>query len=244
MSAMFSARTFTTRAATLAATAALPLVLVACASDEGSTDKSAQPGTSTTTATSTSSASSSETTTSSSSTSASSTTTGASSTSATTSASGDASSAATSAGVAADKSATPTTTSARSTQANNSAELPESVENAYEIFGDLVPRSLFEEFDSCEAVGMQSYYNCTGSVGQFQFTESKSKAVSTLQTLTELRTSQVVDDSGERVVGWSSLGSTAIITVVNTESGLVMQHMISADAEEPEQKIKELGLVS
>ena len=75
---------------------------------------------------------------------------------------------------------------------------------------------------------MQSYYNCTGSVGQFQFTESKSKAVSTLQTLTELRTSQVV----------------AIITVVNTESGLVMQHMISADAEEPEQKIKELGLVS
>ncbi|MDK8536282.1 beta-N-acetylglucosaminidase [Corynebacterium propinquum] len=242
MSAMFSARTFTTRAATLAATAALPLVLVACASDEGSTDKSAQPGTSTTTATSTSSASSSETTTSSSS-SASSTTTGSSSTSAT-SASGDASSAATSAGVAADKSATPTTTSARSTQANNSAELPESVENAYEIFGDLVPRSLFEEFDSCEAVGMQSYYNCTGSVGQFQFTESKSKAVSTLQTLTELRTSQVVDDSGERVVGWSSLGSTAIITVVNTESGLVMQHMISADAEEPEQKIKELGLVS
>lgn len=242
MSAMFSARTFTTRAATLAATAALPLVLVACASDEGSTDKSAQPGTSTTTATSTSSASSSETTTSSSS-SASSTTTGSSSTSAT-SASGDASSAATSAGVAADKSATPTTTSARSAQANNSAELPESVENAYEIFGDLVPRSLFEEFDSCEAVGMQSYYNCTGSVGQFQFTESKSKAVSTLQTLTELRTSQVVDDSGERVVGWSSLGSTAIITVVNTESGLVMQHMISADAEEPEQKIKELGLVS
>ena len=242
MSAMFSARTFTTRAATLAATAALPLVLVACASDEGSTDKSAQPGTSTTTATSTSSASSSETTTSSSS-SASSTTTGSSSTSAT-SASGDARSAATSAGVAADKSATPTTTSARSTQANNSAELPESVENAYEIFGDLVPRSLFEEFDSCEAVGMQSYYNCTGSVGQFQFTESKSKAVSTLQTLTELRTSQVVDDSGERVVGWSSLGSTAIITVVNTESGLVMQHMISADAEEPEQKIKELGLVS
>lgn len=242
MSAMFSARTFTTRAATLAATAALPLVLVACASDEGSTDKSAQPGTSTTTATSTSSASSSETTTSSSS-SASSTTTGSSSTSAT-SASDDASSAATSAGVAADKSATPTTTSARSTQANNSAELPESVENAYEIFGDLVPRSLFEEFDSCEAVGMQSYYNCTGSVGQFQFTESKSKAVSTLQTLTELRTSQVVDDSGERVVGWSSLGSTAIITVVNTESGLVMQHMISADAEEPEQKIKELGLVS
>ena len=242
MSAMFSARTFTTRAATLAATAALPLVLVACASDEGSTDKSAQPGTSTTTATSTSSASSSETTTSSSS-SASSTTTGSSSTSAT-SASGDASSAATSAGVAADKSAAPTTTSARSPQANNSAELPESVENAYEIFGDLVPRSLFEEFDSCEAVGMQSYYNCTGSVGQFQFTESKSKAVSTLQTLTELRTSQVVDDSGERVVGWSSLGSTAIITVVNTESGLVMQHMISADAEEPEQKIKELGLVS
>ncbi|MDK8501149.1 hypothetical protein QP933_09460 [Corynebacterium pseudodiphtheriticum] len=109
----------------------------------------------------------------------------------------------------------------------------------------MIPRSLFEEFDTCEAVGMQSYYNCTGaSVGQFQFTESKSKAVSTLQTLTELRTSQVVDDSGDRVVGWSSLGSTVIITVVSTESGLVMQHMISGDAEEPEQKIKELGLAN
>ena len=123
--------------------------------------------------------------------------------------------------------------------------MPESVANAYEIFGELVPRSLFEQFDSCESVGMQSYYNCSGAlVGQFQFTESTSKAVSTLQTLTELRTSQVVDDSGDRVVGWSSLGSTAIITVVNTESGLVMQHMISGDAEEPEKKIKELGLVS
>lgn len=123
--------------------------------------------------------------------------------------------------------------------------MPESVANAYEIFGELVPRSLFEQFDSCESVGMQSYYNCSGaSVGQFQFTESTSKAVSTLQTLTELRTSQVVDDSGDRVVGWSSLGSTAIITVVNTESGLVMQHMISGDAEEPEKKIKALGLVS
>ncbi|MDK8478049.1 beta-N-acetylglucosaminidase [Corynebacterium pseudodiphtheriticum] len=213
---------------------------MSCSSDGGNSDNSAQPGTSTTAtaATSSSTTSSSETTTSSTSTSNTTNT-------ASTSTTGAEGSAASSAGVAADKSPASTGTSTQSTQSSNPVELPESVENAYEIFGSLVPRSLFEEFDTCEAVGMQSYYNCTGaSVGQFQFTESKSKAVSTLQTLTELRTSQVVDDSGDRVVGWSSLGSTVIITVVSTESGLVMQHMISGDAEEPEQKIKELGLAN
>ncbi|MDK4318387.1 beta-N-acetylglucosaminidase [Corynebacterium pseudodiphtheriticum] len=219
---------------------------MSCSSDGGNSDNSAQPGTSTTTttaATSSSTTSSSENTTSS--TSTSNTTNTASTSTASTSTTGAEGSAASSAGVAADKSPASTGTSTQSTQSSNPVELPESVENAYEIFGSLVPRSLFEEFDTCEAVGMQSYYNCTGaSVGQFQFTESKSKAVSTLQTLTELRTSQVVDDSGDRVVGWSSLGSTVIITVVSTESGLVMQHMISGDAEEPEQKIKELGLAN
>ncbi|MCT1635438.1 beta-N-acetylglucosaminidase [Corynebacterium pseudodiphtheriticum] len=213
---------------------------MSCSSEGGNSDNSAHPGTSATTtaATSSSTTSSSETTTSSTSTSNTTNT-------ASTSTTGAEGSAASSAGVAADKSPASTGTSTQSTQSSNPVELPESVENAYEIFGSLVPRSLFEEFDTCEAVGMQSYYNCTGaSVGQFQFTESKSKAVSTLQTLTELRTSQVVYDSGDRVVGWSSLGSTVIITVVSTESGLVMQHMISGDAEEPEQKIKELGLAN
>ncbi|MFW8574081.1 beta-N-acetylglucosaminidase [Corynebacterium pseudodiphtheriticum] len=218
---------------------------MSCSSEGGNSDNSAHPGTSTTTtaATSSNTTSSSETTTSS--TSTSNTTNTASTSTAHTSTTGAEGSAASSAGVAADKSPASTGTSTQSAQSSNPVELPESVENAYEIFGSLVPRSLFKEFDTCEAVGMQSYYNCTGaSVGQFQFTESKSKAVSTLQTLTELRTSQVVDDSGDRVVGWSSLGSTVIITVVSTESGLVMQHMISGDAEEPEQKIKELGLAN
>ncbi|MDK4237766.1 beta-N-acetylglucosaminidase [Corynebacterium pseudodiphtheriticum] len=223
---------------------------MSCSSEGGNSDNSAHPGTSTTTtaATSSSTTSSSETTTSSTSTSNTTNTAStntASTSTAHTSTTGAEGSAASSAGVAADKSPASTGTSTQSAQSSNPVELPESVENAYEIFGSLVPRSLFEEFDTCEAVGMQSYYNCTGaSVGQFQFTESKSKAVSTLQTLTELRTSQVVDDSGDRVVGWSSLGSTVIITVVSTESGLVMQHMISGDAEEPEQKIKELGLAN
>ncbi|MDK4316175.1 beta-N-acetylglucosaminidase [Corynebacterium pseudodiphtheriticum] len=223
---------------------------MSCSSEGGNSDNSAHPGTSATTtaATSSSTTSSSETTTSSTSTSNTTNTAStntASTSTAPTSTTGAEGSAASSAGVAADKSPASTGTSTQSAQSSNPVELPESVENAYEIFGSLVPRSLFEEFDTCEAVGMQSYYNCTGaSVGQFQFTESKSKAVSTLQTLTELRTSQVVDDSGDRVVGWSSLGSTVIITVVSTESGLVMQHMISGDAEEPEQKIKELGLAN
>lgn len=240
MSAMFSARTLTTRAATLAATAALPLTLAACASggDNGDSTRSSTPVT-----TSSSTPETSEETTSatpSTSTSSSSTSTTRSSAHTTTS-STDANAAGDAGNRPAQSSAATSSTSASQAR----GEMPESVANAYEIFGELVPRSLFEQFDSCESVGMQSYYNCSGtSVGQFQFTESTSKAVSTLQTLTELRTSQVVDDSGDRVVGWSSLGSTAIITVVNTESGLVMQHMISGDADEPEEKIKELGLVS
>ncbi len=60
--------------------------------------------------------------------------------------------------------------------------------------------------------------------------------------LTELRSSQVIEDDGDRVVGWSTLGTTAVITVVDNKEGMVMQQMISSDQEDPEEKIKELGL--
>ena len=43
-------------------------------------------------------------------------------------------------------------------------------------------------------------------------------------------------------MGWSTLGTTAVITVVDNKEGMVMQQMISSDQEDPEEKIKELGL--
>ena len=60
--------------------------------------------------------------------------------------------------------------------------------------------------------------------------------------LTELRSSTVLEDSGDRVVGWSTLGSTAVLTVVDNKEGLVLQQMLSTDQEDPEDRLIELGL--
>lgn len=85
---------------------------------------------------------------------------------------------------------------------------------------------------------------CTGKdVGQFQFFASDAKAASTTQLLTGLRNSRVIKDTGRFVVGWSTLGNTAIITVVDNEEGLVMQQMVSTDEIDPTKRIHELGLV-
>ncbi|AKK05159.1 hypothetical protein CMUST_04075 [Corynebacterium mustelae] len=84
---------------------------------------------------------------------------------------------------------------------------------------------------------------CTGKdVGQFQFFASDAKAASTTQLLTGLRNSRVIKDTGRFVVGWSTLGNTAIITVVDNEEGLVMQQMVSTDEIDPTKRIHELGL--
>jgi len=123
--------------------------------------------------------------------------------------------------------------------------MPRDVNDAYELFGSLAPISLFREFDSCNPSGIDKAYECSGrEIGQFQFFDSMAKAASTTQLLTELRSSRVVEDTGSRVVGWSTLGTTAVITVVDNDKGLVMQQMVSSDQVDPEQKITELGLVS
>ena len=125
----------------------------------------------------------------------------------------------------------------------NSEKLEKSVAKAYEIFSPVAPQELFAHFDRCDSTGGDDSYNCSGpKVGQFQFFRSHSKAKQTTQVLTELRSSQVIEDSGDRVVGWSTLGTTAVITVVDNKEGMVMQQMISSDQEDPEEKIKELGL--
>lgn len=125
-----------------------------------------------------------------------------------------------------------------------SSKFNASVDEAYAIFGDLVPEEIFAEFDRCDPNGVEDSFNCSGSkVGQFQFFKSKTKASQTTQVLTELRSSRVVEDSGSRVVGWSMLGNTAILTVVDNDEGLIMQQMISTDQEDPEERLTELGLV-
>ncbi|RSZ61862.1 hypothetical protein EAH68_11405 [Corynebacterium hylobatis] len=123
------------------------------------------------------------------------------------------------------------------------AGLPEDVAEVQEIFSPIAPASLFEEFDSCNASGLDNAWECSGrEVGQFQFFESMSKAASTTQLITELRSSRVVEDTGRKVVGWSTLGTTAVITVVDNDQGLVMQQMVSSDRVDPEERIYELGL--
>ena len=125
-----------------------------------------------------------------------------------------------------------------------SSKFTASVDEAYTIFGDLVPEEIFAEFDRCDPNGVEDSFNCSGSkVGQFQFFKSKTKASQTTQVLTELRSSRVIEDSGNRVVGWSMLGNTAILTVVDNDEGLIMQQMISTDQDDPEERLKELGLV-
>ena len=122
--------------------------------------------------------------------------------------------------------------------------LSENVAEAAERFGSLAPASLFQQFEDCTPTGLEGSYECSGpEVGQVQFFDSQSKAASTTQLLTELRSSRVVEDTGRHVVGWSTLGTTAVITVVDNELGLVMQQLVSSDIVDPEERIEELGLV-
>ncbi|ALC05245.1 hypothetical protein CDES_03965 [Corynebacterium deserti GIMN1.010] len=118
------------------------------------------------------------------------------------------------------------------------------VEAAYDVFASLAPVELFEQFDTCDPSGVEDSYACSGpEVGQFQFFDNPSKATSTTQLLTELRSSRVVEDSGSKVVGWTTIGTMSIITVVDNDEGLVLQQMVSSDRIDPEERIYELGLV-
>ncbi|MEZ2121463.1 hypothetical protein [Corynebacterium sp. CCM 9203] len=142
-------------------------------------------------------------------------------------------------------SSTPVTSSSRTTTSpeRSPRKLPRSVQEAYEHFGSLAPRSLFEKFDSCMPNGVADSSACSGEeVGQFQFFDNDSKAASTTQLLTELRSARIVQDDGDVIVGWSSIGTVAIITVVDNARGVVLQQMISTDEQDPRERILELGL--
>lgn len=119
----------------------------------------------------------------------------------------------------------------------------DSVEKVQEKFASLAPESFFAGLETCDPNGIPGSSSCSGpQVGQFQFFDSMTKATSTAQLLRELRSSRVVAEAGDIVVGWSAVGSTAIITVVDERQGLVMQQMISSDKVDPEDHIAKLGL--
>lgn len=130
------------------------------------------------------------------------------------------------------------------TDAEADIKLNDSVIDAYETFKDLAPRSLFAQFKDCSPAGIKDSFNCTGpAAGQIQLIKSESKAAQTTQVLTELRSSRVLSDDGNVVIGWSTLGSTAVLTAVDNDRGLVLQQMISTDQEDPETKLQQLGLL-
>ncbi|GAA3524544.1 hypothetical protein GCM10022417_21020 [Corynebacterium pilbarense] len=132
---------------------------------------------------------------------------------------------------------------ADATSTSGKKQETDSLEEVRERFSTLAPEEFFDQFDDCAAGGLSGSFDCSGEgIGQFQFFDSDSKAASTTQLLTELRSSRVVEDNGDRVVGWSTLGTSAIITVVDNEAGQVMQQLISTDQEDPRQRIYDLGL--
>lgn len=132
-------------------------------------------------------------------------------------------------------------TGASTSKSSNKEE--QALREVAEQFSTLAPAEFFERLDTCTSTGIAGSYDCSGEgIGQFQFFASDSKAASTAQLLTELRSSRVVEDSGARIVGWSTLGTSAIITVVDVDKGQVLQQLTSSDQGDPRERIYELGL--
>lgn len=216
-------RTVLKRHLTIPATAAaVALTLSACGNDA----EDPEPASSTTSAASSS---------------ASTTTTAPTTTSATESAT---SSATTSATASASASASSSTSKSTATSTTSTAKEENStLDEVAEHFATLAPASFFAQLDECTEGVFDGAYNCSGrEIGQFQFFDSESKAASTTQLLTQLRSSRVVEDENDRIVGWSVLANSAIITVVDNKTGQVMQQLISTDDVDPRTRIYELGL--
>ncbi|WP_083280157.1 hypothetical protein [Corynebacterium sp. HMSC29G08] len=144
------------------------------------------------------------------------------------------------------KEKTSTSSSTATSPTSTSKEKKEgdtTLDEVAEHFATLAPASFFAQLDECTEGGFDGAYNCSGrEIGQFQFFDSESKAASTTQLLTQLRSSRVVEDENDRIVGWSVLANSAIITVVDNNTGQVMQQLISTDDVDPRTLIYELGL--
>lgn len=151
--------------------------------------------------------------------------------------------ASTTTGAAAGSSSTGAAAVTGASTSNSSNKEEQTLREVAEQFSTLAPAEFFEKLDACTSTGIAGSYDCSGEgIGQFQFFASDSKAASTAQLLTELRSSRVVEDSGARIVGWSTLGTSAIITVVDVDKGQVLQQLTSSDQGDPRERIYELGL--
>ena len=67
-------------------------------------------------------------------------------------------------------------------------------------------------------------------------------AKDTANVLEGLKSSTIVQETEDKLVGWSMIGRTAVITVVDVADGKVMQQMMSSEVEDPRERIFELGL--
>ena len=138
-----------------------------------------------------------------------------------------------------------TTAATQTSKSKSSSRGSETLKEVRERFSTLAPGEFFDKLDECSPSGISGSFDCSGDeIGQFQFFDSESKAASTTQLLTELRSSRVVEDDGDRIVGWSTLGTSAIITVVDNRAGQVLQQLVSSDQEDPRQRIYDLGLAT
>lgn len=139
-----------------------------------------------------------------------------------------------------ESSATETTSSSRWLDGGGSADKLEEVK---ETFASLAPESLFDDLDTCTETSLRSSYDCSGKeIGQFQFFESEAMAKDTANVLEGLKSSTIVEETDNKLVGWSMIGRTAVITVVDVEEGKVLQQMMSSEMEDPRDRIYELGL--
>ncbi|MCT1684988.1 hypothetical protein M3A74_09270 [Corynebacterium appendicis] len=139
-----------------------------------------------------------------------------------------------------ESSATETTSSSRWLNGGDSADKLEEVK---ETFASLAPESLFDDLDTCTETSLRSSYDCSGKeIGQFQFFESEAMAKDTANVLEGLKSSTIVEETDNKLVGWSMIGRTAVITVVDVEEGKVLQQMMSSEMEDPRDRISELGL--
>lgn len=136
------------------------------------------------------------------------------------------------------------TTEGTSTSTTSSAKKDDNgVAEVAKQFSTLAPPEFFEKLDSCTPTGLPDAFDCSSSeMGQFQFMESESVATTSTQVLTELRSSEVVEDTGRFVVGWSTVGSSAVVTVIDNDKGQIMKQLLTMDREGPREHIYKLGL--
>lgn len=133
---------------------------------------------------------------------------------------------------------TPTTSSSRRLGGSG-----DKLEEVRETFASLAPASLFDALDTCTETSLRKSYDCSGKeIGQFQFFESESMAKDTANVLEGLKSSTIVEENDNKMVGWSMIGRTAVITVVDVAEGKVLQQMMSSEVENPRDRIYELKL--